>query len=61
MPDGLSIQLYTLRSLNDPEQILDIVATAGFRWVEGVGSHLDDAEAMKLWSREYAAGWEPRV
>lgn len=47
MPDGLSIQLYSLRSLNDLDRSLDIVAAAGFRWVEGIGSHLDDADATK--------------
>jgi sugar phosphate isomerase/epimerase len=45
--DILSIQLYTLRSLNDLDTILDIVAAAGFRNVEGVGSHLDDAANVK--------------
>ena len=43
----LSIQLYTLRSLNDLDAILDTVAAAGFRNVEGVGSHLDDAANVK--------------
>ena len=33
--DILSIQLYTLRSLNDLDTILDTVAAAGFRNVEG--------------------------
>ena len=45
--DILSIQLYTLRSLHDLGTILDIVAAAGFRNVEGIGSHLDDAANMK--------------
>jgi sugar phosphate isomerase/epimerase len=45
--DCLSIQLYTLRSLNSLDKILDVVAAAGFRYVEGVGSHLDDAENVK--------------
>jgi sugar phosphate isomerase/epimerase len=45
--DILSIQLYTLRSLNDLDTILDIVAAVGFRHVEGVGSHLDDAANVK--------------
>jgi sugar phosphate isomerase/epimerase len=41
--DILAIQLYTMRSLNDLERILDAVAEAGYRQVETVGSHLDDA------------------
>jgi sugar phosphate isomerase/epimerase len=43
----LSIQLYTLRSLNDLDLILDTVRTAGFRNVEGVGAHLEDAPKVK--------------
>jgi sugar phosphate isomerase/epimerase len=45
--DILSIQLYTLRSLSDLDTILDLVAAAGYRNVEGVGSHLDDATNVK--------------
>ena len=45
--DTLSIQLYTLRSLNDLDAILDVAADAGFRNVEGVGSHLDDAANVR--------------
>jgi sugar phosphate isomerase/epimerase len=45
--DVLSIQLYTLRSLNDLDTVLDTVAEAGFRHVEGVGAHLDDAANVK--------------
>ena len=41
--DILSIQLYTLRSLEDLDLILDTVADAGYRNVETVGSHLDKA------------------
>ncbi|MEM7024533.1 MAG: sugar phosphate isomerase/epimerase, partial [Pseudomonadota bacterium] len=41
--DHLSIQLYTMRSLDDLDRILDIVADAGYRHVETVGSHLDHA------------------
>jgi sugar phosphate isomerase/epimerase len=41
--DILSIQLYTLRALNDLDRILDAVAEAGYRQVETVGVHLDDA------------------
>lgn len=45
--DYLSIQLYTLRSLEDVELILDTVAESGYRYVETVGSHLDDAASIK--------------
>ena len=45
--DILSIQLYTLRSLNDLDAVLDTVTSAGYRFVEGVGSHLDDADTVK--------------
>jgi sugar phosphate isomerase/epimerase len=45
--DVLSIQLYTLRSLNDPDRILDAVAAAGYRQVETVASHLDDAASTR--------------
>ena len=45
--DILSIQLYTLRSLNDLDKVLDSAGTAGYRYVEGIGSHLDDAAAVK--------------
>src|SRR5215471_16497574 len=45
--DVLSIQLYTLRSMNDLDRTLDTVAAAGFRNVEGVGSHLDDAANVR--------------
>jgi sugar phosphate isomerase/epimerase len=45
--DMLSIQLYTLRSLNDLDAVLDVAAAAGFRNVECVGSHLDDATNVK--------------
>lgn len=45
--DSLSIQLYTLRSLNDLATVLDTVAAAGYRFVEGIGSHLDDAATVK--------------
>lgn len=45
--DTLSIQLYTLRSLDDIDRILDTVAEAGYRHVETVGSHLDNADAIK--------------
>jgi len=45
--DILSIQLYTLRSLEDLDLILDTVADAGYRYVETVGSHLDNAASIK--------------
>jgi sugar phosphate isomerase/epimerase len=45
--DTLSIQLYTLRSLEDLDRILDTVAQAGYRHVETVGSHLDDAANIR--------------
>jgi sugar phosphate isomerase/epimerase len=45
--DVLSIQLYTMRSLGDLDRILDAVAEAGYRQVETVGSHLDDAATTK--------------
>ena len=45
--DSLSIQLYTLRSLDDLDRILDTVAEAGYRHVETVGSHLDDAANVR--------------
>ncbi|HSU05499.1 MAG TPA: sugar phosphate isomerase/epimerase [Acetobacteraceae bacterium] len=44
--DVLSIQLYTLRSLGPLERVLDIVQSAGFRHVETLGAHLDDAHAV---------------
>ncbi|HEX3347288.1 MAG TPA: sugar phosphate isomerase/epimerase [Acetobacteraceae bacterium] len=43
----LSIQLYTLRSLGSLDRALDAVAAAGYRHVELVGSHLDDAAATE--------------
>jgi sugar phosphate isomerase/epimerase len=45
--DILSIQLYTLRSLEDLDLILDTVADAGYRNVETVGSHLDKAAEVR--------------
>ncbi|PVE22050.1 xylose isomerase [Microvirga sp. KLBC 81] len=45
--DFLSIQLYTLRSLEDIDRILDAVAEAGYRYVETVGSHLENAASIK--------------
>jgi sugar phosphate isomerase/epimerase len=46
LPDPISIQLYTLRGLGDLDLILDTVAHAGYRNVEGTGAHLDDAPAV---------------
>jgi sugar phosphate isomerase/epimerase len=45
--DRLSIQLYTLRTLENLDRILDVVAEAGYRYVETVGSHLDDAAGVR--------------
>ena len=42
----LSVQLYSLRSLGDLDRILDAVSVAGYRYVETIGSHLDDAPAV---------------
>src|SRR4029077_4821232 len=46
MSDMISIQLYTLRSLGEVDVILDTVAAAGYKNVEGIGSHLDDAAVV---------------
>lgn len=40
--DVLSIQLYTLRDLGDFDRMLEAAGHAGFRYVEMIGSHLDD-------------------
>ena len=45
--DVLSIQLYTLRELGDIDQVLDAAASAGFRYVEMIGSHLEDPERTR--------------
>ena len=45
--DVLSIQLYTMRSLGDLDRILDAVAEAGYRQVETVNSHLEDAATTR--------------
>ncbi len=45
--DILSIQLYTLRTLEDLDLILDTVADAGYLYVETVGSHLDKAAEVR--------------
>jgi sugar phosphate isomerase/epimerase len=46
-PAVLSVQLYSLRSLGDPDAVLDAVAAAGYRDVETVGGHLEDAAATR--------------
>lgn len=46
MSEPLSIQLYNFRNLGDIDLALDIVANAGYRNVEGIGSHLDDAAVV---------------
>jgi sugar phosphate isomerase/epimerase len=43
----LSIQLYSLRTLPTLEQVLDTVKSAGYRHVELIGSHLDDASRVR--------------
>jgi sugar phosphate isomerase/epimerase len=45
--DRLSIQLYTLRTMEDVDRILDTVAEAGYRYVETVGSHLDNPAGIR--------------
>jgi sugar phosphate isomerase/epimerase len=45
--DVLSIQLYTMRSLGDLDRILDAVAAAGYRHVETVNSHLEEAATTR--------------
>src|SRR3981189_1269570 len=42
----LSIQLYSLRTLPTLQIILDTVKSAGYRHVELIGSHLDNAAAV---------------
>jgi sugar phosphate isomerase/epimerase len=45
--DVLSLQLYTLRELGDVDKVLDTAAAAGYRHVEMIGSHLNDAASVK--------------
>jgi sugar phosphate isomerase/epimerase len=45
--DVLSIQLYTLRELGSIDAVLDAAAAAGYRHVEMIGAHLEDAAAVK--------------
>jgi sugar phosphate isomerase/epimerase len=47
MKTPLSIQLYSLRSLPTLQVILDTVKSAGYRHVELIGSHLDNAADVK--------------
>ena len=46
--DILSIQLYTLRSLGELDRVLDVVKQAGYGHVETVGSHLEEAENVRV-------------
>ena len=46
-PLTLSIQIYSLRKLGDFDRQLDVVAEAGFRHVELINSHLEDAAATR--------------
>src|SRR5262249_25194749 len=43
----ISIQLYSLRALGDVDHVLDAVAAAGYRHVETLGTHLDEAAATR--------------
>ena len=47
MKTPLSIQLYSLRALPTLQNILDTVKAAGYRHVELIGSHLDNAASVK--------------
>lgn len=51
--DVLSIQLYSLRELVTLDAVLDAVATAGYRHVELIGSHLADPGTTKSKLGEY--------
>lgn len=53
----LSLQLYSLRNFGDLDAQLDAARDAGYRLVEAVQSHLDDADAVraKLDARGLAA------
>jgi|SRR5438105_2025717 len=46
-PLTLSIQIYSLRKLGDVDRQFDVVAEAGFRHVELINSHLEDAAATR--------------
>jgi sugar phosphate isomerase/epimerase len=45
--DLISIQLYSLRGMGGLEAALDAVAEAGYRHVETLGAHLDDAAGVR--------------
>jgi sugar phosphate isomerase/epimerase len=45
--DFLSVQLYSLRELGGVDAVLDAARDAGYRNVEGIGAHLDDAAAVQ--------------
>ena len=47
LSDVLSIQLYSLRSMENLDAILDAVKAAGITKVETIGSHLDNAVATR--------------
>ena len=47
MNTPLSIQLYSLRTLSGLPEVLDTVKAAGYRHVELIGSHLDDAANVR--------------
>jgi sugar phosphate isomerase/epimerase len=47
MNTPISIQLYSLRTLPGLTEILDTVKAAGYRHVELIGSHLDDAANVR--------------
>jgi sugar phosphate isomerase/epimerase len=57
MTTPLSIQLYSLRTLPGLVEVLDTVKAAGYRHVELIGSHLDDAANVRrqLDARELTA------
>ena len=45
--EDLSIQLYSLRNFGDLPRQLEALAEIGFRRVELIGSHLEDAKATR--------------
>lgn len=46
-PDVISIQLYSLRNYGDLDRQLDAVAAAGYRHVETIPSHFEDASGTR--------------
>lgn len=46
-PLNISIQIFSLRKLGDLDRQLDVVAEAGFRHVELINAHLEDAAATR--------------